>query len=447
MMSELKKEPRQIDVWGLAFGAIIGTGCFFLPGTKFLPLSGPLGMVIGILIGTVMILIIGINYSYLIQQFPQAGGEYIFVRKNLGKSHAFLCGWFLLLAYILLVPLNSTSVSMILRYLTPGLLEKGKIYNVAGWDVYPAEILVTSLIIVILTWINVVGVKFAGYIQTVLALILAVCVFVGAVAAAISGVTISNLQPAFAGENKIECVLATLAISPFLFIGFDCIPQASEEYKFPHSKTLKIMFLAIIFAALTYITVALLTGVVMPWREMLNQNHSWVTGAAIEYKFGKPGILLLGTAMICSSLAGINAFLLSSARLLYAMAGDKVIPPVLGKVDSKQHIPVNAIVSVAVISLIAPWFGREVLNWIVEMSSVGGALVYGYSSFITFIIAKQKKSKKYGLCGIAGTIFSVCFLVLLLFPGLSSSLSREALIALVIWNLLGILIWFWVKGT
>lgn len=42
-----KKELRPIDVWGLALGAIVGWGCFVLPGNAFLPKAGPLGMAIG----------------------------------------------------------------------------------------------------------------------------------------------------------------------------------------------------------------------------------------------------------------------------------------------------------------------------------------------------------------------------------------------------------------
>ena len=46
-----KKTLRPIDVWGLALGAIIGWGCFVLPGNAFLPKAGPLGTAVGMAIG------------------------------------------------------------------------------------------------------------------------------------------------------------------------------------------------------------------------------------------------------------------------------------------------------------------------------------------------------------------------------------------------------------
>ena len=62
-----KKAMRPIDVWGLALGAIIGWGCFVLPGNAFLPKAGPLGTAAGMLIGALLIVVISLSYGYLIR--------------------------------------------------------------------------------------------------------------------------------------------------------------------------------------------------------------------------------------------------------------------------------------------------------------------------------------------------------------------------------------------
>lgn len=440
-MSTLKKELKPINVWGLAFGAIIGTGCFFLPGNKFLPQSGPLGMVIGVLTGMIMIVIIGANYSFMISHYPSAGGEYIFTRKRLGVGHAYVCGWFLALAYISLIPLNGTAATMILRYLFPGLLERGKLYTVAGWDVYLAEVIVSCIIIITLVIVNVKGVKTAGNVQTMIALLLAGSVIVLALAIGMKGVDLHNLQPYFARDNMAECILPTLAVAPFLFVGFDCIPQAAEEYKFSHKKTFHIMLVAIIFATFVYCAVNLFTAIAMPYQDLLSTAPLWATGTAIEYMLGKPGILFLGTAMMCAALSGINAFLLSSSRLLYSMASEGTIPKKFSVISEKNKIPQNAIIFVAAISLIAPWFGREVLNWIVDMTSVGTAMAFAYTSFVTIGIAKEEKNIRICATGVLGVLFSILFLVLLLCPGMPGALGTAPWIALIIWTALGIVFW------
>ena len=88
-----KREMRPIDVWGLALGAIIGWGCFVLPGTTFLPKAGPLGTTIGMLIGAVVVIIISLSYAFLIRRYPVSGGEFVYAGTAFGKTHAFICGW------------------------------------------------------------------------------------------------------------------------------------------------------------------------------------------------------------------------------------------------------------------------------------------------------------------------------------------------------------------
>ena len=63
----------------LAFGCAVGWGVFVMPGTAFLPVAGPLGTLIGLGIGAAVMFLVGRNYHYLIQNFPEAGGGYGYV--------------------------------------------------------------------------------------------------------------------------------------------------------------------------------------------------------------------------------------------------------------------------------------------------------------------------------------------------------------------------------
>ena len=74
---KLRKVMSPVDVWGLALGAIIGWGCFVLPGTTFLPKAGPAGTAVGMLIGALLIIVIAISYGYLIKNYPLSGGEFV----------------------------------------------------------------------------------------------------------------------------------------------------------------------------------------------------------------------------------------------------------------------------------------------------------------------------------------------------------------------------------
>ena len=154
---KLKKNMSPLNVWGLALGAIIGWGCFVLPGNAFLPKAGPLGTTLGMLIGGLLILIIALSYGYLIIKYPQSGGEFIYTKNTMGKTNAFICGWSMILAYWSLIPLNATALALISRNLFPGIIQKGLLYEVAGWDVYLGEVIVASAFIIIMGLLNIRG--------------------------------------------------------------------------------------------------------------------------------------------------------------------------------------------------------------------------------------------------------------------------------------------------
>ena len=99
----------------LAFGCAVGWGAFVMPGTTFLPVAGPLGTLIGLGIGAAVMFLVGRNYHYLIQKFPEAGGAYGYVKKVCGGDHGFICGWFLILTYVAIAWANATALALVGR--------------------------------------------------------------------------------------------------------------------------------------------------------------------------------------------------------------------------------------------------------------------------------------------------------------------------------------------
>lgn len=82
------------DVWAMAFGCMVGWGVFAMPGTTFLPVAGPAGTMIAMLIGTVIMLVIGSNFAYLMGRSSMTGGVYTYTQEAFGRDHAFLSCWF-----------------------------------------------------------------------------------------------------------------------------------------------------------------------------------------------------------------------------------------------------------------------------------------------------------------------------------------------------------------
>ena len=121
------------------------------------------------------------------------------------------------------------------------------------------------------------------------------------------------------------------------------------------------------------------------------------------------------------------------------MAKEKALPAVFGELHSKYRTPVTAILFVLLLSLIAPWFGRKVLSWVVDMTSVGGAIGFFYTCASAILVSYKNKDYGHTVLAVIGTAVSVWFMSLLLVPGMPGFLYPEAFVCLGIWILLGII--------
>ena len=445
---KLQRVMRPIDVWGLALGAIIGWGCFVLPGTAFLPKAGPGGTAMGMLIGALLIIVIAVSYGYLIRKFPISGGEFIYAKEAFGKRNAFVCGWAMILAYWSLIPLNATALAMISRYLFPGIVQQGLLYEIAGWEVYAGEVILASAAIILMALLNIRGIKQAAWIQTAIALTLVGCILVITfLVFCISDW--SNLAPAFPeGRRWWKGVFSIVAMAPWAFIGFDCIPQSAEEYNFSHKKSTFIMISAVLVAAILYIAVCAVTAVgVEPWQQLLDSRNAWPTGYVVRNTMGLAGIIVLGLAMFCAVVSGMNAFYISTSRLMYAMAKEGSLPKWFEHLSPKYGTPTNAIIFTMAMSLFAPWFGREILLWIVDMTSVGAAIVFAYTTGSAAVIGYRNGSKKYAVFGVIGCLFSLFFLSLLIIPGMPGYLTFQSRVVLFVWILIGLAFYFTIRKS
>ena len=471
--TQLKKQLSPIHVWAIAFGCIIGWGSFINPGKKFLPNSGVAGTAIAMVLGALVMVIIAFSYAYMVPKYPKAGGEFTFTKNSFGKTAAFLCGWFLVAAYLTNVPMNSTAIGLIVDGLdgSADILKFGWHYSIAGFNVYLGETLFAGAILVLFGILNILGVKKAGFVQTVLASLLAICAVTLCIAGLVSakakginmepvwgfdksaaieaGATTANIGDfAHKGTSGImSAILATFAIAPWAFVGFDTIPQAAEEFKFSYKKVMLILCVAIAFGCFVYTsnnTVAAAALENWPDRVMVGD---WVLLIAAEELLGTFGKVLIGVGVSCAVLSGIMGFYLASSRLMYSMSRDGYLPEWFGKIDKKYSTPKNAMIFCILISLTGPILGREALGWFVDMSAIGASIGYFFTSAATLVTTKRFGDGKAHLkiMAVLGVLFSVIFMVLQLIPipGLSGvHFGKESYIMLVIWIAIGTLFFF-----
>ncbi len=455
---ELNKTLSPGAIWAVAVGSIIGWGCFIQSADWTERAGGPLPLMLGFLAGGLLMMVIGLSYSYMIAKFPVAGGEFAYAYKGFGGTAAYICGWMLSLGYLAIVALNATAIPLLADYIFPGVFSRGYLYTIAGYDVYAGEMALSCFFILLFGIMNYRGVKTAGQLQLVMVLIMC-----AAVAVAVGGTTVTgNLNPAnlvpLSGDGKsfAEGFFSILALAPFLYVGFDCIPQAAEEYDFPPDKAKKLIVSALIVGAVIYSAMALVTDAVLPWKEMRNLTDStgapvrWFTGAVLEIAMGKAGVVFVAVAVMMGIFTGMNGFYMSSSRLIFGMARANMLPKWFGKIHEKSKTPANCIIFTMLISAICPFFGREVINWVVDMCSVGTAFGYFFTCAGAYIVLKQEKEKSKMLrpgTALLGCGISVGILLLLVVPGSPAFMSVQSWVALIVWAGMGTGFYFLAAGA
>lgn len=452
----LEKSLSPMQVWALALGSIVGWGCFVLPGDKFLPEAGPMAALLGFGIGALLLCFVAIVYGYMIEYTPVAGGEYAYAYVGYGPTVAFICGWALVLGYMVIIAINISALALLFRFLMPGVFEVGELYSIAGWKVYSGEVALMFVATIFFGILNYRGVSFAGTFQVILALMLSVAIvalFFGTIS--LDTFSLSNMTPLFAESRApLLSILSVLAIAPFLFVGFDTIPQAAEEFSFAPSKARNLMIVAILCGAVLYGLVTFSVATVIPYPEMLAKMQvlresgqtAWATGEACKLAFGDFGAVVLACAVLGAVCTGINGFYLGTTRLLLSMSRGHILPKWFSDIHPRFRTPHKAIIFTVCFVLLTPFCGRAVVGWIVDMSSVGTGIAYLFTCLAARKVLLGSHNvpnlKRRVLFSIIGVSTSLLCIGLLLIPGSPAFIGAPSRWIMLGWLILGIIFYF-----
>ena len=454
--SKFDKVMGAWDILVIAFGAMIGWGWVINSG-DWITTAGFMGSIIAMLIGGVMVFFVGLTYAELTSAMPQCGGEHVFSYRAMGSTGSFVCTWMIILGYVATSAFEATALPTVITYLFPQ-FNQVYLYSIAGKDIYLTTILLGVGVAVLITFINIKGAKTAAILQTVLTAIIAVAGILLVVGSAINGEA-SNITGQMwesGAGNTFGSVFKVACMTPFLFIGFDVIPQAAEEINVPYKKIGKIMLLSIFLAVAWYLLIIFAVCYIMPQSaiaaEMSSQN-GLVSAKAIEIAFRSP---LMGKVLIIGGLCGIitswNSFLMGGSRALYSMGESLMIPKMFGKLG-KNKTPEAAIILCGIACVVAPFFGRGVLVWLVDAASFGCVIAYMFISISFCILRKKKpemerpyKVKAGKFVGFMAVLMAGFMTLLYIVPAsFSAALVWQEWIVVGIWLALGVFFYFYSK--
>ncbi len=448
-MANHSNRMNTFDVIVIAFGAMIGWGWVVSSG-EWIEKAGILGTAIGFILGGLMIYFVGLVYSELTTAMPESGGASVFCRRAFGSTGSFICTWIVILSYAGVVCFEACSLATVLQYLFPGFL-KGYLYTIAGFDVYLTWLMAAILAALLITYINIRGLKTAAVMQTILTVTIAAVGLLLIAASAFTG-DISNMeQQVFVGsssESVIKNVLSVAVVTPFFLFGFDVIPQVAGEIHIPLKKLGRILVLSIVMAISFYAFVVLAIGYSMNAQEIAAEcaGTGMAAAKAMEIAFGSKAmakVLILGG--VCGIVTSWNSFLIGGSRAVFALAQSRMLPAFFAKKHKKYDTPVSALLFIGGLSVVAPFMGRAMLTWIANAASFSCCITYFIVS-VAFLVLRKKDAGmerpfkvKCGVAvGIAAMVTSGFMVLMYLLPNSGSTMTKAEWFIFGGWLALGL---------
>lgn len=297
---DLKRVLDLKDTLALSFGAMVGWSWVILSG-MWISNGGSLGAVGGFVLAGLPIMLIGLLYAELASAMPVAGGEHEYSLRALGRTGSFYCTWAIVFVYVSVCAFEAVALPTVIEYWFPD-YNTGFLYNIAGWDLYASWVAVGAAGAIVVTTINYIGVKSSAVVQTTVTLLVlaaGVMLISGALFKGDSG----NLTPLFG--NGMTGVLAVAVMAPFMFVGFDVIPQAAQEINLPARLIGKVLVGSIAMALGWYSLVILSVSLLLPATGM---GDGLVTADAARNAWGPVGANLLVLGGIGGIISSWNAF-------------------------------------------------------------------------------------------------------------------------------------------
>jgi amino acid transporter len=259
----------------------------------------------------------------------------------------------------------------------------------------------------------------------------------------------ANMQPLFTTGAK--GVLAVLIMTPFMFVGFDVIPQAAEEIDLPYKQIGKVLIISVLMAVAWYIFIVVAVAMALSAEEAAASSLATADAMTAVFGGGWAGKLLV-LAGIGGIITSWNAFLVGGSRAVYAMAHAHMLPAFLGKMHPRYNTPVNAILLIGALSVIAPLFGRKALVWLVDAGGLGIVVAYATVA-LSFIKLRQNEPDmprpfrvaNGKVVGYAALVLAVGIIILYM-PGSPAALVWPYEWVMVLaWTAIGVAFYLWAR--
>ena len=407
---------------------------------------------------------VGLAYTELAAAYPMAGGGQFYVLRGLGDLWGFVAGWAVLLDFTIDISLFALASAGYINFFFPVLNTRINIPGLGLQGVQPILILEATFLVVMLTLLNILGVRASSRFNEILGALDVISestiLFFGFLFAFNPTLLIHQMTTSWPDPYHLAYGASLAIIS---FVGLESISQASQETIRP-GKVVPRTSIALILTVLIYaLAFSNLSLAMLPWQSFAARNGDPIAWLASHIPFlgliAGPYVAMLGATLL---LISSNAGIFGASRITYSMARFDLLPRWFAKVHPKFRTPVRTLLVFSGIALLELWLAglsRNAYEVLGNMYAFGAATAY-MLVFVSLLVLRfvdpwtprpfkvplnirlRGKDGEVRLLPIVGILGFLGISTILFLVVLTHSIGR---IAGPAWIILGLLIYSWYR--
>ena len=383
----------------LVVSVIIGSGVF----KKLAPMSQTLGSPLLVILCWVLAGFISLagalSTAEMVSMFPNSGGEYFYFQKIFGRFFSFMYGW------ASFTVIKTASISALAYIFSQSLLSLFPSLNSAALIIK----LVASLLIIILTLLNYRGATFASKLSTVLTYLMLISIaFFIVIGFSSSQGSISNITtashslntPIVEGFSLLKALFVASLGAFWGYEGWNGIAYIGEEIKNPKKNIPLALGIGTFIVMTCYVLLNIVFVYILPIDFFIQLTPNKIAAVEVAGKLsGHIGMILVASLIVLTTLNSTNSTILTSARMMYAMARDKLFFYKAASVHPQYNTPDIALFIQAFWAIVLIFSGS--FDQLTDMLVFASFIFYGSTALgvILLRVKHPEYERKYKVIG------------------------------------------------
>jgi amino acid transporter len=370
-----------LDVMALVVGIVIGAGIFSAPALIAANAASLNHILIAWLVGGMISLAGAMCYAELATSYPDAGGDYHYLRRAFGEKTAFLFAW----ARLTIIPTGSIALL--------GYVFGDYATQILNLGPHSAAIY-AALTVVVLTLLNIIGLRAGKWTQNCLTVLeVGGVLFIIVAGLALSGASTGGAVTPASLPTATNWGLVLIFVM-LTYGGWNEAAYVSAEVVGPGRNLPRALFWSLALVTVVYLLVNLAYAKVLGLAGVAASNA--VAADALRAVLGENGARIISVLIAISALTSANATVLTGARTTYAFGRDEPMFRLLGRWDTRHHTPTNALIVQGLIALALVGLGaatRSGFATMVEYTAPVFWLFFVLTGVALFVLRRREPAR------------------------------------------------------